>query len=114
MEERVTSGHTFPKISRHSSKCKGQMRFIEQPIPICLSQNGWLSTCHTLLKLAKLSGKVLFKSTHFRKHILQIMNITKCKMEQFTNFMGDTKKTHENLQVVSHYTHIFCPIFIKL
>lgn len=66
------------------------------------TENRWLSGYHTLIKLAKLSGvknKELFTSTRLRKHIatiLQVMNITDCEMEQFANFMGHTKKTHEN------------------
>lgn len=65
------------------------------------SKNGWLSGYHVLKKLAEESGvsnKNLFTSTRLRKHIatiLQVTNITESEMEQFANFMGHTRKTHE-------------------
>ncbi|CAG9764523.1 unnamed protein product [Ceutorhynchus assimilis] len=61
----------------------------------------WLSGYHVLKKLAQQSGvsnKDLFTSTRLRKQIatvLQVMNIGESEMEQFANFMGHTKKTHE-------------------
>lgn len=66
------------------------------------TENGWISGYHTLQKLAVESGvkdKKLFTSTHLRKQIatiLQVLNITEQEMEQFANFMGHTKKTHES------------------
>lgn len=63
--------------------------------------NRWLSGYHILKKLADLSGvtnKDLFTSTRLRKQIatvLQVMNVSETEMEQFANFMGHTKKTHE-------------------
>nr|XP_023026197.1 uncharacterized protein LOC111514190 [Leptinotarsa decemlineata] len=63
--------------------------------------NRWLSGYHILKKLADLSGVTnedLFTSTRLRKQIatvLQVMNVSETEMEQFANFMGHTKKTHE-------------------
>ncbi|KAJ8957456.1 hypothetical protein NQ318_004937 [Aromia moschata] len=65
------------------------------------TENRWLSGYHVLKKLAQESGvsnKDLFTSTRLRKQIatvLQVMNIGETEMEQFANFMGHTRKTHE-------------------
>lgn len=66
------------------------------------TNNKWISGYHVLKKLADKSGvdnKSLFTSTRLRKQIatvLQVMNITDAEMEQFANFMGHTRKTHES------------------
>ncbi|XP_018578165.1 uncharacterized protein LOC108916403 [Anoplophora glabripennis] len=63
--------------------------------------NRWLNGYNVLRKLARESGvknQELFTSTRLRKQIatvLQVLNITDAEMEQFANFMGHTKKTHE-------------------
>ncbi|KAJ8913930.1 hypothetical protein NQ315_005728 [Exocentrus adspersus] len=65
------------------------------------TENRWLSGYHVLRKLADKCGvnnKELLTSTRLRKQIatvLQILNVNEKEMEQFANFMGHTKKTHE-------------------
>lgn len=63
---------------------------------------GCLSGYHTLKKLAEksnVSDKSLFTSTRLRKQIatvLQVLNVTEGEMEQLANFLGHTKKTHQD------------------
>nr|CAI5845355.1 unnamed protein product [Callosobruchus analis] len=65
------------------------------------TMNRWISGYHTLKKLSSLSGvknQSLFTSTRLKKQIatvLQVMNVNETEIEQFANFMGHTKKTHE-------------------
>nr|CAI5817378.1 unnamed protein product [Callosobruchus analis] len=70
--------------------------------------NRWISGYHTLKKLSSLSGvknQSLFTSTRLRKQIatvLQVMNVNETEIEQFPNFMGHTKKTHEEYYRLLH------------
>lgn len=62
------------------------------------TKNGWLKGYHTLKKQV-VSNKNLITSTCLRKQIatvLQIINITEDEMEQFPNFLGHSRKTHES------------------
>ncbi|KAL3290346.1 hypothetical protein HHI36_023690 [Cryptolaemus montrouzieri] len=66
-----------------------------------ITQNRWLSGYHSVKKLAQESGienPSLFTSTRLRKQIatiLQVIDMTQDELEQFANFMGHTRKTHE-------------------
>nr|CAI5839502.1 unnamed protein product [Callosobruchus analis] len=70
--------------------------------------NRRISGYHTLKKLSSLSGvknQSLFTSTRLRKQIatvLQVMNVNETEIEQFANFMGHTKKTHEEYYRLPH------------